>query len=57
MALNEQAKNDLNTQIKSAIGAHGMWKVRLDQAIEKGSSEYTVAGVQVDNQCAFGKTR
>ncbi len=37
------------------IAAHGSWKTRIRSAIETGKSEWTVAGVQVDNQCEFGK--
>jgi hypothetical protein len=46
---------NLSEEIDKAIGAHGMWKNRLNQAIQSGSSEYTVAGVRPDNLCAFGK--
>ncbi len=42
-------------QIDSAIRAHGMWKVRLEQAIETGKMEGSVGAVSVDNLCAFGK--
>jgi hypothetical protein len=42
-------------QINKAIAAHGMWKVRLRQAVHEGKSEFTVARVSVDNQCDFGK--
>lgn len=46
------AKSD---EIQKAIGAHGMWKVRLRSAINTGTSEWTVPQVKVDNQCEFGK--
>lgn len=42
-------------EITKAIGAHGMWKTRLTQAIETGKVEATVETVRMDNQCAFGK--
>jgi len=42
-------------QVQAAIGAHGMWKARLRQAIDTGSSEFKVETVSQDNQCAFGK--
>jgi hypothetical protein len=45
----------LSEEIDKAIGAHGMWKNRLNQAIQTGSSDYTVAGVKPDDLCAFGK--
>ncbi len=46
---------DLQSEIKKAIGAHGMWKGRLKTAIHTGKSEATVAVVCQDNQCEFGK--
>ena len=42
-------------ELDKAIGAHGMWKTRLKQAIATGQSEVSVATIQQDNQCAFGK--
>ncbi|MCA1957940.1 MAG: CZB domain-containing protein [Nitrospira sp.] len=42
-------------EINKAIGAHGMWKTRLSQAIETGRTDMSVDAVRVDNQCAFGK--
>jgi methyl-accepting chemotaxis protein len=42
-------------EITKAIGAHGMWKQRLRQAIDSGKSEFTVERVQPDNLCDFGK--
>ena len=45
----------LNEEIDKAIGAHGMWKQRLNQAIQNGSSEWSVSGVRPDDVCAFGK--
>ena len=48
-------QTSLSEEIDKAIGAHGMWKNRLNQAIQSGSSDYTVAGVRPDNLCAFGK--
>ena len=41
--------------IDKAIVAHGQWKQRLLSAITKGTSEFSVAQVQVDNRCDFGK--
>jgi hypothetical protein len=41
--------------IKRALGAHGMWKQRLKQAISTGSSEFKVENVRPDNLCDFGK--
>jgi len=42
-------------EITKAIGAHGMWKQRLRQAIDTGKSEFTVERVRPDNLCDFGK--
>ena len=45
----------LQDEIKKAIGAHGMWKVRMKNAINTGKSEFTIEQVSVDNQCEFGR--
>lgn len=45
----------LAQQLNSAIGAHGLWKTRLRQAIDSGSSEFAVDKVGKDNLCDFGK--
>lgn len=45
----------IQEEIDKAIGAHGMWKARLKQAIETGQLEVSVDTIKVDNQCAFGK--
>lgn len=42
-------------QVRTAIAAHGQWKVRLRDAISTGDSEFKVAVVKLDNQCPFGK--
>ncbi len=42
-------------QIDKALRAHGMWKARLQQAIQTGKMEVAVKDVSVDNVCAFGK--
>jgi hypothetical protein len=42
-------------EITKAIGADGMWKTRLTQAIKIGKVEVTVETVRLDNQYAFGK--
>ena len=42
-------------EINKAITSHSMWKNRLGKAIETKQSEWTVAKVQVDNLCDFGK--
>lgn len=45
----------LNEQINKAIEAHDGWKVRLQEAINTGTSKYTVEGLSVINQCDFGR--
>jgi chemoreceptor zinc-binding protein len=42
-------------EINKAIGAHGMWKQRLREAIDTGKSDFTVERVRPDNLCDFGK--
>ena len=46
---------DLSEQVKTAIGAHGLWKSRLRAAIDTGKSNATVADVRNDHICDFGK--
>lgn len=42
-------------EINKAIGAHGLWKMRLRSAIDTGKSDFSVANVRPDNLCEFGK--
>lgn len=42
-------------EIQKAIGAHGMWKVRLQATIDSGKTEMPIETIRVDNQCEFGK--
>ena len=42
-------------QIDKAIGAHGLWKSRLREAIDTGESDFTAAVVKTDNSCDFGQ--
>ncbi|MDH5445802.1 MAG: CZB domain-containing protein [Gammaproteobacteria bacterium] len=41
--------------IVKGIAAHGLWKQRLIDAINTGTSEWTPDIVCQDNQCEFGK--
>ena len=41
--------------IDSALTAHSLWKKRLQEAIEKGQSEFSVDVVKKDNVCQFGQ--
>lgn len=43
------------SEITSAIGAHGAWKLKLRTAISHGASDVTPEVVAKDDQCAFGK--
>ena len=45
----------LHDEIRNAIGAHGLWKGRLQSAIDTSSSEYSAETIQRDDQCDFGK--
>jgi hypothetical protein len=42
-------------QIVKAIGTHGMWKARLQKAVDQGVSDVSATVVRQDNQCDFGK--
>ncbi|MEP7363061.1 MAG: CZB domain-containing protein [Acidobacteriota bacterium] len=42
-------------EIKSAIGAHGLWRTHLLSAIKSGYSEYTPAQVRQEHLCSFGQ--
>ena len=42
-------------EINDAIGAHGMWKMRLRTAINTGTGDFSSADVCRDDRCAFGK--
>lgn len=45
----------LSDQLFNALRAHAAWKLRLAQAIETGTSEFSVDAVRVDNACPFGQ--
>ncbi|TWJ16460.1 CZB domain-containing protein [Geobacter argillaceus] len=42
-------------ELNKAIAAHGVWKVRLHEAITSGTSEYRPESVALDTACEFGK--
>lgn len=42
-------------EINKAIAAHGVWKVRLHEAITSGASDYRPESVALDTACDFGK--
>lgn len=45
----------LVNEITNAIGAHGMWKMRLRTAILTGQSSVSSATACCDDKCDFGK--
>lgn len=45
----------LKDEIEKAIGAHSLWKIRLNAAINTGVSEFSPEKVSTDNQCDFGR--
>ena len=42
-------------EIDKAIGAHGMWKMRLKAAVDTGKIDTSVDAIRQDSQCMFGK--
>jgi hypothetical protein len=50
-----ESAHGLSEQVQKALVAHGAWKVRLAQAIESGSSEFSPETVRLDDQCPLGK--
>jgi hypothetical protein len=42
-------------QIQKAINAHGVWKVKLSQAVDAGSVEMTPEQARRDDQCPLGQ--
>jgi hypothetical protein len=45
----------LEDEITKAIGAHGMWKMRLRSAIDSGKADVNSVEVAKDNVCPFGQ--
>ena len=45
----------LQDEITKAVGAHGVWKMRLRTAIDTGKADANAADVAKDNACAFGQ--
>jgi len=50
-----QEAGDIAAQIKAAIGVHGLWKNRIRQAINQGTSEWDPKFVAPCGNCDFGK--
>jgi chemoreceptor zinc-binding protein len=45
----------MKAEIQKAIGAHGMWKMRLRTAIESSKLDVPLSTVRADDQCDFGR--
>ncbi len=45
----------LKDEITAAVGAHGLWKGRLRDAIRTGKSDVAPQDVRGDHQCKFGQ--
>lgn len=45
----------MRQQLNEAIGAHGAWKSRLREAIERGASEVGVTAARDAARCEFGR--
>jgi len=46
---------NFDREIKSAIGAHGLWRTHLLSAIKTGYSDYTPSQARQDHLCSFGQ--
>jgi hypothetical protein len=49
------SKQSIVEEINNAVGAHGVWKLKLKTAISTGSSGNDVEKVKCDNLCDFGQ--
>lgn len=47
--------NQLVSQIEDAIGAHGMWKMRLRTAVRTGKCDISAHDAGCDGKCKFGQ--
>ena len=45
----------IQDEIAKAIGAHGIWKMKLRTAIDTGKADAKAADVAKDNVCGFGQ--
>ena len=48
-------KPPMKEMIVRSIGAHSMWKDRLQTAVDTGKNQWNIEKTKTDNQCAFGK--
>jgi hypothetical protein len=51
MTQNESMINEIRT----AIGAHGIWKLRLKTALTTGKVDFNAADLACDDKCDFGR--
>jgi len=42
-------------EIKTAVGAHGVWKRKLKSAVTTGKIDVEISTIKADQQCNFGK--
>lgn len=47
--------NEFKKQLTAAIGAHGLWKIKLETAASTGQLGTTPDKISADNNCKFGK--
>lgn len=47
--------HQLTARIDDAIGAHGMWKMRLRSAVRSGTCDTTAHDASCDDKCKFGQ--
>ena len=45
----------INEEIAKAFGAHGLWRTRIQQAIDSCDCEHTPDDVSRDDKCVFGR--
>ena len=53
--LAQRAEGDLARTVDRFLAAHGNWKRRLEQAIDRGALDVPVETVSADDRCEFGR--
>lgn len=48
-------QTEIAASLHEALGAHGVWKMRLRQAVQNGSSPTPIDEVRRDDCCALGR--
>jgi hypothetical protein len=46
---------DVPDDVRKAIAAHGLWKARLQDAVQAGRSDYRASEVALPHRCDFGR--